>query len=171
MREKLFKENYELLEKLAGKILTSNDFPNYSLRHQPEWIDENYCIYGAFIERYDTNCMQVATFYYMDNFEISNKNKGELIQDPKIIILFNKELKIARVTEFYIDNPRTAMLMTKLRTGKEAWAFLLQFDCTETSEETKEEREYNDYLNRWLKETVAQVKKNKNFFEKLESKM
>ena len=149
MREKLFKQNYELLEKLAGEILTDNDMPNYSLIHQPEWISENYCIYGCYIERLTSNSMQVGTFYFMNNFKISNKNEGDFVSDPEIVVLINKDLKIARVTEFY--SPMEYMY----------------FECTETSKETSEEREYNDYLNRWLKETVENVQKNREIFTKI----
>lgn len=158
MREKLFRQNYELLEKIAGKLLTDEE-PNFYLTREPEWINEYYCKYGAYIDRYDEKLIKVATFYYMDNFSVSNKNIGRFTIDPEITILFNNKLKIARITDFVIDNPKTAMLL-----GSRNGIFELHFNCTEITNETEDECEYNDYLNNWLQEYAQEIKDNKNFF-------
>ena len=161
MRIKLFKENYELLSKVVGELLTDVE-PKFYLIHKPE-LDEDFSEYGASAEKVDESHMKVSTFYYMDNLQIASK--GEIISDPEITILFNNDLKIARITDFYIDNPKTAMLM-----GKNNGVFQLHFDCTENSEETEEEREYNDYLNEWLKEYEDVIQSDKSYFLRKEIK-
>ncbi len=158
MREKLFKENYELLEKAFGPLLTDFE-PNYYLKREPEPVAP-ISKYGASAERVDESHIKASTFYYMENFKIANK--GDLISDPELTILFNNELKIARITDFYIDNPKTAMLM-----GNQNGIFQLHFKCTEKSKETTEESEYNDYLNEWLNEYAEIIKENKNYFTKI----
>ena len=155
MGKKIFKENYKLLKKIAGEIITTIE-PNFYLSREPEWIGEYYCKYGTFIDRYDEEHITVATFYYMDNFKISNKNEGDLTVDPEIIIFIDNEKELARVTNFYIANLNIAMLMV----GQSTLA--RDFECTTNSKETDEERIYNEYLNKWLKE----YKDDKSTFEK-----
>ncbi len=161
MRKTLFKQNYKLLKKFIPELLTYEE-PNFCFNRKPVWTNEYHCIYGAFAEKLYENFVQVGTYYYMDNFEISNKNEGEYTQDPYMIILFNNELEIARIKEFYTDNPRVATLL-----GGKGGLLHLFFNCNETSEETLEEREYNNYLNEWLREYSKARKQDKNYFQKL----
>lgn len=155
MGKKIFKENYKLLKEIASEIVTNIE-PNFYLSREPEWIGEYYCKYGAFIDRYDEEHITVATFYYMNNLKISNKNEGNLTVDPEITIFIDNEKELARVTNFYIANPNIAMLMV----GQPTLA--RDFECTADSKETDEERIYNEYLNEWLKE----YKDDKETFEK-----
>ena len=154
MRRKLFEQNYKLLSKIAGELLT-DDEPKFALIREPEPI-ASISKYGAFIERFDENLIIAGTFYYMNGFEIADK--GDFVSDPEMTILFNNELKIARITDFHISNPKVAFFM-----GSKC-VFPLHFDCTENSNETEKERECNDYLNQWLKEIAEEVKTDKTFF-------
>lgn len=156
MRRKLFEQNYKLLSKIAGELLT-DDEPKFALIREPEPI-ASISKYGAFIERFDENLIIAGTFYHMDNFEIADK--GDIVSEPDMTILFNNELKIARITDFHISNPKEAFFM-----GSKG-VFQLHFDCTENSNETEKERECNDYLNQWLKELAEEIKIDKNFFTK-----
>lgn len=156
MRRKLFEQNYKLLSKIAGELLT-DDEPKFALIREPEPI-ASISKYGAFIERFDENLIIAGTFYHMDNFEIADK--GDIVSDPDMTILFNNELKIARITDFHISNSKVALFM-----GSKG-VFQSHFDCTENSNETEKERECNDYLNQWLKEIAEEVKIDKNFFTK-----
>lgn len=157
MRRKLFEQNYKLLSKIAGELLT-DDEPKFALIHKPQPIAA-ISEYGAFIEWSDKNLIIAGTFYHMDNFKIVDE--GDFVSDPEMTILFNNELKIARITDFYINNPKTGFLM-----GNKYGVLEIHFDCTENSNETEEEREYNDYLNQWLKEIAEKVKTDKTFFTK-----
>ena len=156
MRRKLFEQNYKLLSQIAGELLT-DDEPEFYLTREPQPV-ASISEYGAFAEWKDKNHIIIGTFYYMDGSEIADE--GDLVRDPEMTILFNNELKIARITDFYINNPKTALLM-----GSKG-VFQLHFNCTENSNETEEEKEYNDYLNQWLKEYAEKISEDKTFFTK-----
>lgn len=148
MRKKLFNEIYMLLEDFAGEIL-NNPNPNFYFTH----TDTENEYYNSYARKIDSNHMVVGTFYFREM---------DYITDPELTILFNTDLKIARLIGFYNDNPYASML----NGGK---IHDVKFECTENSnEKDNEERALNNYLRDWLQAFSKRRKDNKNYFERLE---
>lgn len=155
MSEKILKQNYKLLKLIAKDILV-DDEPKFMLKHETEWIGKSYCIYGASVKKIDNNHIQLCTFYNMKNFSIAPE--GKFTRDPEMTILFNNELKIARISKYYIDNPNVAFLLNGTNVYEK------NFNCTEKSKETKDEVDLNLYLYEWLEDYVETIKIENSFF-------
>lgn len=156
MRENIFKQNYELLLKLASEIM-SDTIPDFYLERKPAPVS-NIIKFGTFARRIDNNHIDVGSFYYWSNGGYADE--GEPVTDPAMVILFNSELGTARITRFFTNNPSTVML----NGGREIDT---KFDCTENSAETDEEKELNNYLNEWLKAIVEDKETIENYFKKV----
>ena len=142
MRKILF-ENYSLLKKFVPEL--TGDIPDFWLNHESKTSQ----FQNVRAQRLDENLISVGTFYEVN---------GDLVSDPAISILFDSELKIARVADWTMNNPGMSIMGT---------AFYEHFDCIIDSAETENEREANDYLNDYLKTFTATRESEQNYFDKM----
>lgn len=131
-RAKLFQKNYTMLKKFAPGML-EDTAPAFTLQHIGR-IDPRIRTYA---ERYDdTRLVRIGTDWPIN---------GEPSCDPLIDVMFDNELKMARVRYWVMEN-----LMYKLLNGGSP--ICEAFSCTFDSEETQKEREANEFLCEWLTE-------------------
>jgi len=168
MRKKLFEENYQLLKKIAPDLLVgAYEDIDFFLIREPEMDGGNKFIYGTFAERAyrseDENHLVVGTFYYFKDGKMVETKEGsdDFIIDPGLTVLFNNKTGVARLVNFYNNNPYTSMFNGGMPQD-------VTFNCMENSKEKdKEEKELNDYLNKMLKEIANRQAATKNYWNRI----
>ena len=152
MRDKLFKQNYELLKKIAPDML-EGEIKDYYLIH--EFNDHvNQCMV---IERVEKNVLSVGTFFTMN---------GDRVCDPDMWILFDNKLGLARIHSFTLDTAAWSMLGAAIHYNCDCYFSDFDRPMIE-AERSAEEKEYNDYLLLYLKELADRIKQNSNLWEKV----
>ena len=141
MRKELFKKNYRLLKKFAPEMLTDAE-PCFWLNHVSNI--SKYC--NSTAERQGDSLI-IGTSY---------DTNGDFTSDPSITVIFDNELKMARVSSLVMNNMGMCLMGT---------AFYEWYECSIDSEEKcHREREANDYLTYWLSEFSVARNSDPNYF-------